>query len=404
MVLSTHDASAPLILRLMNGSRKRLDTGPAFRKGLLTVQVYNVEAAHMTTLIACSPGFSFGNRDQRWSLLPSIASLHRNKVDANRLRIGTPALVRTETWRCQVTANKPGQPDDASPASPDISMLSPELQQQWHLSANMHLGAVKVKPRSAVKAVWQCNKCPAGQPHVWTAPVYRRARGTHCPYCSNRRVCVHNSLTTIAPEAIKYWNHSKNNKAPQQVVAGSSLRAEWKCPSCNYEWKAQIALRVRKRAGCPKCSSKNSKKQSQPTFAEGQPSELAEWDHERNKAAGFYPHEVTLGSQKPVHWICSRCPRGQPHRWTARPGHRMYGEGCVVCAGRQACLCNSLQSLVPSVAAELDVDRNGFSPSEVTAGTTKEVWWRTAKRGSWRQSVHERTVNKPKLQNLQVGE
>lgn len=62
MVLSTHDASAPLILRLMNGSRKRLDTGPAFRKGLLTVQVYNVEAAHMTTLIACSPGFSFGNR------------------------------------------------------------------------------------------------------------------------------------------------------------------------------------------------------------------------------------------------------------------------------------------------------------------------------------------------------
>ncbi|KAL3144795.1 hypothetical protein ABBQ38_001907 [Trebouxia sp. C0009 RCD-2024] len=355
----------------------------------------------MATLTACSPRFPFNNRDQRWSLSPSNASLHRNKVDANRLRIGTPALVRTETWRCQVTANKPDQPDDAPAASPDISMLSPELQQEWHLSANLHLGAIKVKPRSAVKAVWQCNKCPAGQPHVWTATVNSRPPGTRCPYCANRRGCVHNSLATIAPEAIKYWNHSKNDKAPQQVVAGSGVRAEWKCPDCNYEWKAQIALRARNRAGCPKCSRQDSKKQSQPTFAEAQPSELAEWDHERNEADGFYPHKVTLGSQKPVHWICSRCPRGQPHRWTARPNARVrYGEGCAVCAGMQACLCNSLESLVPSVAAEFDVDRNGSSPSEVTAGSNKEVWWRTAKRGSWKQTVHARTGKRwhPKLQ------
>ncbi|KAL3143779.1 hypothetical protein ABBQ32_003608 [Trebouxia sp. C0010 RCD-2024] len=344
-------------------------------------------------------------RKQTISFLPKVASFHRNTLHARWLPSHKPTFCRKGQLQCQVTAAEPSQPGCAAPASPDISMLRPELQQQWHLSANMHLGAIKVKPGSAIKAVWQCNKCPAGQPHVWTALVASRTRGTQCPYCSNRRVCLHNSLATVAPEAGEYWNHSKNKETPEQVVAGSSYRAEWKCPACKYEWKAPVYLRTLRKAGCPKCSTKHRNQNPQPTFAEARPAELAQWDFERNDAEGFYAHKITLGSRKLVHWICSRCPRGQPHRWTARPNNRVrYGEGCAVCAGRQACLCNSLQSLVPSVAAELDVDRNGFSPSEVTAGTTKEVWWRTAKRGSWRQSVDERTINRLKLQNLQVGE
>ncbi|KAL3144775.1 hypothetical protein ABBQ38_001889 [Trebouxia sp. C0009 RCD-2024] len=270
-------------------------------------------------------------------------------------------------------------------------MLRPELQQQWNDNGNTRLGAIKVKPQSNIKAVWQCNKCPAGQPHVWTAVVGSRTRGAQCPYCSNKRVCLHNSLATIAPEAAKYWNLSKNEKAPEHVLAGSKSRAEWKCPACKYEWKAQIARRTTTRAGCPRCSIEGRKQNSQPTFAEAQPACLVEWDHEQNEAEGFYPHNITLGSRKLVHWICSRCPRGQPHRWTARPANRISnGTGCAVCAGQQACVCNSLESLVPSIAAEFDVDNNGFAPSEVTAGSDKMVWWRNAKRGSWMQTVHAR--------------
>ncbi|KAL3134596.1 hypothetical protein ABBQ38_006429 [Trebouxia sp. C0009 RCD-2024] len=142
--------------------------------------------------------------------------------------------------QCQMTADKPDQPDGTPKESPDISMLSPELQQQWHVDSNRHLGAVKVKPKSRVQAVWECNKCPAGQPHVWTALVSSRTRGTQCPYCSNRRVCVHNSLATIAPEVATYWDRNKNENTPEQVLAGSNSRAEWKCPGCNHEWKTQI--------------------------------------------------------------------------------------------------------------------------------------------------------------------
>ena len=242
--------------------------------------------------------------------------------------------------------------------------------------------------------MWQCNKCPAGQPHIWTALVYSRTKSAQCPYCSNRLVCFHNSLATLAPDAAQYWNHSKNAKSPDQVLAGSNSRAEWKCPTCKWEWQAPVESRVHSRAGCPKCSHAQKVKVSQPTFAEAQPACLAEWDHEHNEAEGFYPDFITLGSGKLVHWICSCCPRGQPHRWTAPPYSRVgLGRGCAVCAGHQACVCNSLRSLFPSIAAEFDVDKNGFAPSEITAQSHKEVWWRSAEMGSWRQAVQARTTS-----------
>ncbi|KAL3144717.1 hypothetical protein ABBQ38_001841 [Trebouxia sp. C0009 RCD-2024] len=212
------------------------------------------------------------------------------------------------------------------------------------------------------------------------------------PILQNRRLCLHNSLATIAPDVAQYWDLTKNEKSPEQVLAGSRSKAEWKCPACKYEWKATIQVRIRGSSGCPKCSQASKIMQSQPTFAKAQPAELAEWDHERNNAKELYPEHITLGSNKQVHWICSCCPRGQPHRWTARPLDRVGGgQGCAVCAGRQPCVCNSLASLFPAVAAEFDVDKNGFAPAQITAWSNKKVWWRSAKRGSWRQAVYIRT-------------
>ena len=305
--------------------------------------------------------------------------------------------------QCEATAVKPPHPYDRLPGSPDISMLNPPLQQQWDAERNMHLGAIRVKPQSHIRAVWHCDKCPAGQPHIWTTTVQSRTRGTQCPYCSNRRVCLHNSLATIAPEAVQYWNYSKNEEVPEQVLPGSHSKAEWKCPTCNLEWQARINTRTWNRSGCPRCTQANKVIQSQPTFCEAQPACLAEWDYEHNTAEEFYPDKITLGSTKQVHWVCSCCPSGQLHRWTATPSHRIgRGTGCAVCAGRQACVCNSLESLFPSTAAEFDVDKNGFAPSEITAQSNNKVWWRTAKRGSWRQAVKDRTDRRNELYSQQV--
>ena len=305
----------------------------------------------------------------------------------------------------QATAVGPAQPSHSPPGSPDISLLSSQLQQQWDVDGNMHLGAIKIKPNSRIRAVWRCDKCPAGQPHIWTTYVQNRTRGTQCPCCSNRMVCLHNALATVAPDVAQYWNHSKNKTSPQQVVACSHSRAEWSCPNCKLEWQAPIFMRTRARAGCPRCSARKqyANRQSQPTFAAAQPACLAEWDHEHNSAEDMFPDNITLGSHKQVHWICSCCPRGQPHRWTAAPFSRVgKGTACAACAGRKACVCNSLESLFPSLAAEFDVDKNGFAPSEIPARSNKRVWWRNAKQGSWQQCPNVRTDRRNELYSQQV--
>ncbi|KAL3143820.1 hypothetical protein ABBQ32_003647 [Trebouxia sp. C0010 RCD-2024] len=335
-------------------------------------------------------------RSQPRPLLPTFASPHSYRLYRSWLRRRAPALAvdRAGVPGCHAIVRQPEQTDYRPPAPPDISLLSSELQQQWHVDRNMHLGAIKVRPCSTIMAVWKCSKCPAGQPHVWTTSVVNRRPGSKCPYCINRRLCLHNSLATVAPGVAKFWNHNKNVDTPEQVLAGSRSKAHWKCSACKCAWQARIDARVRARSGCPKCARQRCARSltSQPTFAEAEPAELAEWDHDRNEADGFYPDQITLGSSRQVHWICSCCPKGQPHRWTAMPNHRVgRGQGCPACAGHLVCVCNTLETIFPSIATELDVDKNGFAPSEVTAWSRQKGWWKNAKRGSWKQRVDVRT-------------
>ncbi|KAL3150086.1 hypothetical protein ABBQ38_013428 [Trebouxia sp. C0009 RCD-2024] len=106
-----------------------------------------------------------------------VNGCNSHKRQARQLHTGALTYNRAGDLQCQATAHKPCQSDNRPPRSPDISLLSPELQQQWHVDSNMHLGAIQVKPNSQHKAVWQGDQCPAGQPHIWTARVATRTRG-----------------------------------------------------------------------------------------------------------------------------------------------------------------------------------------------------------------------------------
>ena len=132
-------------------------------------------------------------------------------------------------------------------------------------------------------------------------------------------------------------------------------------------------------AGCLKCSLKqNTRVRRHPTFEEhNNPVLLEEWDYDRNAIEGNFVHNTTLGSNKLVHWTCKCCPKGRLHRYQAAAFTRTKKrpQGCPYCAGKQPCICNCLESLHPSIAAELDCDKNGFTAAEVTAHSRKEVWW-----------------------------
>ena len=180
-----------------------------------------------------------------------------------------------------------------------LELLDAAAFTEWHPENNALLGGVKVKPGSSRRVMWSCPNCPARYPHIWKTTVNKRAEGTKCPYCHGRSLCQQNSLATKTSSQVRYWNHDKNDKTPEQTLAGSHLRGEWKCPTCSHEWQAQIAQRVRDDCGCPRCKKMASygNRYKQPTFEAAQHPLLLEWDYERNAADGIHPDNTTLGTK-----------------------------------------------------------------------------------------------------------
>ena len=129
--------------------------------------------------------------------------------------------------------------------------LNPELSKQWHTIKNGELTPHDVTTGSSKKIWWQCEKG-----HEWEASIANRSKGVGCPYCSNQRVCVDNSLQSLNSELSKQWHPTKNGElTPNDVISGSGQKVWWQCEK-GHEWKASIAKRTSGR-GCPTCASES---------------------------------------------------------------------------------------------------------------------------------------------------
>ena len=94
-----------------------------------------------------------------------------------------------------------------------------------------------------------------------------------------------------------------------------------------------------------------------------------------------------------VHWICSKCPKGQSHMFVAAPKNRIcLGSGCPYCASKKACVYNSLQSLYLALVAEHDTARNGVGHEQVLPGSDKVAFWKDVNGHTWEQSPFQRTA------------
>ena len=275
---------------------------------------------------------------------------------------------------------------------PDISLLSPVLQRQWDHARNAHLGNMLIKPHTARKVWWRCDQCPDGHPHVWEVAVSNRSNGTTCHFCTNKRVCQHNSLATKHPDITAEFS-DRNQGTAHDYTAGSDKAAFWRCKH-GHEYTASFNSRTTNNSGCPECfaSRRSSQpRQKHPVLTDSPSPVMQFWDSEMNSKEGLNPRKITCRSGKVCNWICHSCPKGQPHRWQAAAYRVCLGSGCPCCSGRKACICNSLQSLFPNTAAEWDYTRNTGTPDECPAHSHKRVWWCTPKRGSFQARIIDRT-------------
>ena len=95
-------------------------------------------------------------------------------------------------------------------------------------------------------------------------------------------------------------------------------------------------------------------------------------------------------------WLCSCCPEGKPHIWESTVANRTHGQGCPVCAGRQACLCNSLASRRPDLAAEWSNEHNGdVRPEDIPVHCNKDATWQCSEGHMWRTPILNRTRSGP---------
>ncbi|KAL3147890.1 hypothetical protein ABBQ32_002607 [Trebouxia sp. C0010 RCD-2024] len=177
---------------------------------------------------------------------------------------------------------------------------------------------------------------------------------------------------------------------PDSVVAQSSQPVGWRCDFHGHKRTAAPHAQVSKQSttGCPMCAL-FKKRTQHPTFAEGNHLLLAEWDDIRYATHGNYPDSVRLRSGKQIFWLCTKGPAGQVHSWSASPANRLGHSmtGCPFCAGRAACICNSLQAFYPGIAAQWDHSKNKGKPNNHAARANYCAWWVSPQRGSWQQRI-----------------
>ena len=275
-----------------------------------------------------------------------------------------------------------------------LAALYPDLVKQWHPTKNGELAPSQVTARSQKKVWWICS---LGADHEWQTTVDKRTtRGYNCPFCSNQRVSITNSLAAQFPEIAAQWHPTKNGElTPDQVVYGSYKKVWWKCPKvANHEWQTVPGERTKKEnpTGCPVCARQKASVliDISKSLAVTHPDLATQWHPRKN--GDLTPADIIAGTNKKYWWVCDK---GPDHEWETTGSSRVGGGGCPCCSNKKVSITNSLASLYPQVAQQWHPIKNGeLTPDQVVYGSHKKVWWQCP-RGSdheWQASVGQRTA------------
>ena len=105
------------------------------------------------------------------------------------------------------------------------------------------------------------------------------------------------------------------------------------------------------------------------------------------KNEGLQPDQFSSGSGKKVWWKCNK-----GHEWEAQIRSRYMGINCPACNGRLPSSKRNLQVLYPQLAKEWFLHKNiSLTPTDVTPGSAKKVWWQCNKGHQWIATIASRT-------------
>ena len=193
----------------------------------------------------------------------------------------------------------------------------------------------------------------------------------------------HNDLKTKYPEIAEEWDSDRNGSLlPSEVAAHSNKKYWWKCKK-GHTWQATPNNRTNG-YGCPYCSGRMPIR-GYNDLATTAPELALEWDYEKN--APDIPETVSSKSNRSFWW---KCKNG--HEWQDKPYHRVRGDGCPFCSGHRVWKgFNDLATINPALAAEWNYEKNAnLKPDQITASSSKRVWWRCKEGHEWQTTANDR--------------
>ena len=190
-------------------------------------------------------------------------------------------------------------------------------------------------------------------------------------------ICFQNS------KLLDEWDYERNgNLLPSMVTAGSDKKVWWTC-SQGHHYKASVASKTRGR-GCSVCSGKQVLKGFND-FECRCPELAKSWDYTKNDIT---PDMVTYGSDEKFWWLCSK-----GHSYQCSINNRRYGQGCPFCSNKKILVgFNDINTTHPQIVFEWDYENNEIKPTDVSAGSHKQAWWRCSLCGhTWLSPIYTRT-------------
>lgn len=131
---------------------------------------------------------------------------------------------------------------------------------------------------------------------------------------------------------------------------------------------------------------------------------LNEWNYKRNN--GLKPSEILYGGSGKKYWWTGTCG----HEWDSVISSRVRERqgktkiikpaGCPYCSNPPKRILvgfNDLETWCKhnnkdDILAEWDFEKNDLSPTEVSFGSGKSVWWKCNKKHSWKTAINQRTT------------
>ncbi|MEC0301243.1 zinc-ribbon domain-containing protein [Peribacillus frigoritolerans] len=276
-------------------------------------------------------------------------------------------------------------------AKNNIFQKAPEIAAQWHPTKNRNLKP-EYFPFGSTEKVWWLGKCG----HDWKSAIYTRTKmGNGCPYCRNLYVNETNSLESLNPEMLKFWDLDKNNADeiyPSQVVPSSPKEAWWRC-SKGHSFKSGIRVRIAsKHEGCPYCIGR--KVSIENSLGTKRPWIFQYWDYEKNKKS---PYEFTAKSESNVFWRCKKCH----HTWEERIDYieKRRSYKCPNC---------ELKNIKPTIPCDGDPDKllkdypifftewhfeknSHLNFDTLLCGSKESAWWKCNQGHEWYKQINRRT-------------